>query len=302
MFVNSFCLLYLLLISHQPMFHKFQHYSFQHGFSALQEYASNWILSVLFCCYRSAQKLQERVNKYGHGIIRSNFFAADRILGIPGSTISAKEVLLGQGHEELQSLPLLVFSLIQSDPLRPNHGDFNPSLDARSAASTNMSNMTPDAIARCIAPRIELWSCVEETQEATSYGVGMNMKDIQNGMLSHFENVSKNELPILFVDTPSSIILYDCQNLFHQTHPSVAIIEDLPATLKKAKTNALKSYRVTPQVYSSFSKHVRMVTPTSDQLTDYLIEDSITSTTHHSFGEWCAIISDILYSETTFYK
>lgn len=281
------------------MFHKFQHYSLQYGFHTLHEYASNWIINVLLCCYKSAQKLQDRVHKYGHGIIRGNFFAADRILGIQGSTISAKEVLLAQGHEELQSLPLLVYSLIQCDPLRPNHCDFNPSLDARAAASANMGIMTPDVIARCIAPRIELWSNGNETLEATSYGVGMNMKDIQNAITSYFENSAMNEFPILFVDTPSNILLYDCQSLSHQKYCAGAIIEDLPAALNNTKVDALKSYRVPPPVYSSFSKqHDTPVTTMSNRLADCLIEDSVLSTHRQSFGEWCTAISDILYSET----
>lgn len=276
------------------MFHKFQHYSLQHGFLSLHEYASNWILNVLLCCYKSAQKQQERVNKYGHGIIRGDFFAADRILGIQGSTMSKKEVLLAQGHEELQSLPLLVFSLIQCDPLRPNDRDFNPSLDARSAASANMSNMTPDVIARCIAPRIELWS---SDVEGISYGVGMNTGDIHNTILSHFETHSTNEFPILFVDTPSNIILDDCQNFGGQKCHTDTKMEDLPPALNQAKFDALKSYRVTPPVYSSFSKHDSPATPVSDRLADCLVEDSVSSVTHMPFGEWCNAISDVLYSE-----
>jgi hypothetical protein len=157
--------------------------------------------------------------------------------------------------------------------------------------------MPPDVIARCIAPRIELWSSGKETLEAISYGVGMNMKDIQNAILSQFDNDAMNELPILFVDTPSNIILYDCHNLCHQRYRTVAIIEELPAALNKAKADALKSYRVPPQVYSYFSKHDPTVTPVPVRLTDCFVEDSVSSITNHSFSEWCNTLSDVLYSE-----
>lgn len=282
------------------MFHKFQQYSLAHGPHMVQEYATSWALNILLCCYKSAQKLQKKISQYGNGLARGNFFAADRLLGIQGSTISAKEVLLAQGHEEFQSFPLLVFSLIQCDALRPNDGEYNPSLDARAAAAANMSNMTPDVIARCIAPRLEVWTIEKDTLKVISDGVSMNMKDIQNTAYNHMEgsNPKDNFVQVLFVDTPSNVIVCDCQILLHQK--GLGIVEDLSTVLDAPKAESLNSYRVPPPLYSSFE---RKCNPASigafDRLKDAMIEDSLTSLTHQSFHDWCTTVAEILQGETS---
>jgi hypothetical protein len=268
----------------------------------VQEHATDWMLNVLLCCYKSAQQLYGKIQKYGDGILCTKFFAADRLLGIQGSSISARDVLLAQGHEELQSLPLLVFSLIQCDALRPNHGEFNPSSDARAAASANMSNMSPDVLSRCIAPRLELWSSGKDTSNATFEVVNMNMNHIRESIHSHIENTGDmnpnkdGSMSMLLIDTPSNLIIYDCKGLLYHDGQECRF-DDLPAAILKAKADALKSYRVPPPVFSS--NLTSTMHHAVESLRDFLIEDSVTSLSHESYEEWCSTIAEILLDETS---
>lgn len=145
------------------LFHKLSLSAMQDGLEEAHHVAQDWLLSTLLCAYRSAEAYHERIKiEKEHGITRSRkcFYPSERLVGHKGGELTDRDILLAQGHDRLSSLPLLVFSLLQCDALRPNdvESSFYPTHDARTAAAANMANMTPGALARSIAPRLEVWS------------------------------------------------------------------------------------------------------------------------------------------------
>jgi hypothetical protein len=88
----------------------------------------------------------------------SGFVVCERLLDEEGGDLEEEEVLMGQGHSKIGVVPLLMFAIMQSDALRPSDGTFQPSMDARLCASTQMASMTPKALAKTFAPSLSLWS------------------------------------------------------------------------------------------------------------------------------------------------
>ncbi len=267
-----------------------------------ENFAMNWLLSTLLCCYNSAENLQKKIQSYGNSVSEETLFASDRLLDFPGSTKSRKEILLAQGHEELQHLPLLTYALIQCDALRSSHGDFKPSLDARAAAAANMSNMTPDTLARCIAPRIEFWISGKSSQAPLIETVNMSLEEVRYAIVDQVgthDDLNPNEeyngpVPIIFVDSPSGVLFYDCRDLC-RLRPSKR--EDIPPSLIESKNEALKSYRVSPPFFSLVGEENINSHEGIKVLEDAMVEDSFTSSKQEPYGKWCTILAEILFSE-----
>jgi len=252
-------------------------------------------------CYESAQKLQQRIERYGDGISHEHFYPHDRLINPDGSKKHKRDALLAQGHEVFQHLPLLIFSLIQCDALRPNDGDFNPSLDARAAAAANMSNMTSSVIVRCIAPRIEFWLSGQETGEALYESVNMNISDIRYCIVDQIGTLDGEEyhgtLPLLFIDAPYNTFIYDCRDIC-KLRPATE--DDLPGSLLKTRTEAVESYRAPPPTFDSVHSDGHTTAQTAFScFNDILVEDSVTSTKHESLQEWCTILAEILLFQIT---
>ena len=208
-----------------------------------------------------------------------------------------KDVLLAQGHDELHSLTLLIFCLIQSDAFRLKAGSFNPSIDARCAAAASMSNMSPSALTRCIAPRLELWVSGENTSGPLHENFGMNMIELRNLLDESFgfhkdtdtTDLEKLERPLLFLDTPRQILIYDCHDFCGM--PPIQSLNDIPKKLKISIELAKQSYRVPPPVsIVSNDKGVFV-----NHLFDALIEDSLASESSQTYDDWTTEIAEILY-------
>ena len=90
--------------------------------------------------------------------VTSGFVACERLLDEEGGDLEEEEVLMGQGHSKIGVVPLLLFAIMQCDALRPSDGTFQPSMDARLCAITQMASMTPKALAKTFAPSLSLWS------------------------------------------------------------------------------------------------------------------------------------------------
>lgn len=261
----------------------------------------NWLLSTLLYCYESAINTQKKIEKYGLNISET-FFPGDRLLDYRGSQKSRKEILLARGHDEIQHLPLLTFALIQCDALRPNSGDYNPSIDARAAAAANMGNMTPDVLARRLAPRIEFWISGKNSTEPLIENVKMSLDEVRYTIANEIDSYDgKREefigpLPILFLDTPCSILIYDCQDM---CKVRTIAEDDLPPSLIESRDCALKSYRVQPPFFSTTGNSSIPFIDAFNLLSDCMVEDSLTSSKHESYEKWCTVIAEILFSEIT---
>jgi len=264
------------------LFHKLTIASLQDGLIQTHEIGQEWLQSLMSCVYRSAQE-EEQLQKeqISRGLDNMNpvFFPQERLLGRNGE-LSAQDVLLGQGHERLSTVPLVVFALLQCDALRPNMGTFHPSMDARSAASAQMYSMLPSVLARCIAPRLELW----DDDEVIVEDLDLNLEAVGLSLMEHRQTGSGNF--VLFVDTPREIVVCDSRHVQsisgdESTTSSVVIGKGLERCIEIA----VGSYRVPPPVVYELNLAETSLSPLA-RIKDVLVEDSQTVQGLQNFEQW----------------
>jgi len=251
------------------LFHKLTMTLLRDGLSMAQTIGEDWLKSLLVCVYHSAEIEENRQrNQAEHGLseqcqsnenghTRLTFYANERLLDREGE-LSAEDVLLAQGHELLKALPLIVYSLLQCDAIRPSSlsEGFCPSMDARCAAGGQMSSMLPRALASCIGPRLQLWSCSE--------GLILDMIDLQmlaiQIAVEEFGNdprtgKTRTDL-VLFLDAPDCIVVCTAQYFSNNQKPprtrkkKTAIGPDL----QKSIDAAVRSHRSAPIVIYDFGE------------------------------------------------
>ncbi len=249
-------------------------------------------------CYRSAEKQKKTADKYGSdGFSDSmSFYPADRLLHVKGGQMGDNEILLGQGHEKLQVVPLLIYCLIQCDALRPIQGTFRPSIDARVAAAANMGNMSPSALSRCIAPRIELWTSGADAKEPVCSSMGMSLNDIKFTVIdlsvSFMESPSQSTpKPVLLLDSPREVAIYDC-SVFVGAEMRVKQ-KEIPNKLRKAAHEAKESYRVRPFSAATNEAHLTSPLEVGHHFRDALVEDS--SISGQTYDQWLTLIAEVLH-------
>ena len=241
-------------------------------------------MNVLLACYRSAEDVKQKIDKYGGDAYHpENFeFYPKHLLINDNSEFTKNEIVLGQGHHEIQHLPLLLYCLIQCDGLRPCSGSFNPSVDARCAALVSMSSMSPSALSRCIAPRLELWKGGIDTKEASVDFLNLNLKDIIYDIDSRI-----GDSALLFLDSPRQLILYDCIGIGAKN--GLESENDIPERLGVAMMEALESYRVPPSHIIALGDDNLVMA----HLQDALIEDSTLQ--GQTYQGWLDQISGLLH-------
>jgi len=286
-------------------FHSLYASSLRGGIRNVRPIAQNWLLNVLLSTYKSADEQYKVMQKYGYngGHVVESFYPSDRLLNVSGGQLSNKEKLLAQGHSQLQMLPLLIFSLIQCDALRPRRDSFEPSIDSRSAASANMGNMSPSSISRCISPRLELWISGLGNKGPSFDSVGTSMDDIRFAVIDQVGLHEKTEeapdastpRPLLLLDSPRQVLIYDCYE-FCRLQSGIKD-EDVPMDLKISAKMAKQSYRVPPLVKSSAGSKDIQLADADSHLKDALIEDSRLSETNQTYKEWLNLLAEVLFSE-----
>ena len=238
------------------------------------------MLSILLACYHSAQDFKQKQDKYGstyYGQI--DFHSSQRLINDHDKS-NNNEILLAQGHDQLQLIPLLIFCLLQCDALRPSTRNFLPSLDSRCAALVNMRNMSPSVLSRCIAPRLELWNGGKSTKEATIEFLNLNLKDILDEV--HYR---ATEGALLFLDSPRQIVIYDCVGI--GANQMLESSNQLPERLKVAVEDSKKSYRVEPSYTVVIPEEKN-----SEIIQDALVEDS--KLQGQSYHDWLNHIAELL--------
>ena len=302
------------------LFHKLSISALQDGLEEAQHVAQDWLLSTLLCAYRSAEAYYERIKiEDEHGMTRSRkyFYPSERLIGRKGGDLTDREILLAQGHDRLSSLPLLVFSLLQCDALRPSDGEssFCPAGDARIAAGANMANMTPGALARSVAPRLEVWleDSSETSKEPLVENINMNLEALR---LTHFDldddaQGTSNAAPILFLDSPRQILLCSCNDIIGRIDSSGVTGRNtsggkikIGGALRQALQETINSYRVPPPVLcclgdSSCIDPGLLLNEAVLHLQDALVEDSLTSLSKENFERWCTEVASLLHSEVS---
>jgi hypothetical protein len=268
--------------------HKFTTSVLTEGIIETQRIGRDWLKFILICVYRSAEEaLKKEQQNSDHGLSpEGTFFAADRLLN-SGSSLSRDDILLAQGHATLQVLPLVVWCLLQCDAIRPSSGAFRPTLDVRSAALSQMTCMAPHVLARCLAPRIELWQSGNDIHEPILSKMGLSFMDLEVHVKDHQQADSNL---ILFFDSPYGILVCDGRHVSPTeiTEP-VIIGEALVLSIQQA----VDSYRTPPSITWALD----VTTSIHHLLVDYLMEDSRTYDEGKNFQAWKQDIAESIFQE-----
>lgn len=270
----------------QNLYHHFYEHGLQNGLTSIEKFATDWLISALLSCYKSAEL--EDVMQRKFGVRTSDRVLSERLLSGSNSHLSDEEILLAQGHNEFQILPLLVYCLIQCDALRPSQGSYCPSYDSRAAAISSMRIMSPDCLSRCIAPRLDLWFDNKSADgiESIFESVNMSMIDLRQTVDEHL--ISNSSVPFLLIDCPYFVGILNCQEWVNSESSSTSN-SFVPSALIRAAEDARNSYRVAP---TFFQPHDSL--SSSSFLEDMMIEDSLTNTLL-TFNEWKHKVSDIVF-------
>lgn len=304
------------------LFHKIALASFQDGLAEAAEMAQQWLQLLLVCVYRSAQeqlKVERQHEENGVQVSKNDkahryFYPGERLLNLEGE-LSAEDVLLAQGHERLRPVVLMVYLLLQCDPLRlsPRGLMYRPSFDLRSAALSQMTSMTPSTLTRCIAPRLQLWESGYAATEPILDVVELRSEAVQSAVLEYSSNSSKKGAPglILFLDTPDQIVVMDARYVntdFSSTASSSSSNPSSPTSspksgqkakplvigegLKQAIEDAANSYRTRPTIVYELDQSETSGERTFLRLVDCLIEDTPNvASGSENFADWKAMIA-----------
>jgi hypothetical protein len=273
------------------LYHKIAMDAYMDGLVSAQKTAEAWLQSFMICVYMSAQleqaKLEEMVKKYHTpSKMESTFIGRDRLLDQEGD-MEVEDVLLGQGHPKTAVIPLLVYSLMQCDALRPSGGNFQPSMDARACAMTQMASMKPSVLAKSIAPSMVLWSVKDD--EAIMESLPLSKIGILNCLEGSTNSVDDGNTMIL-VDTPREVMLYRTERLSSSnvTKGNTRVIKVGPR-LESTLYACADGLRTTPSRWvdvESFLNGGEFTETSSRVFNSMLLEDKPTASGIQDFEAW----------------
>lgn len=298
------------------LFHKIALASVQDGIVEAANMARQWVQLLMACVYRSAYanlKLERENAAAGIEPNKSDqthryFYPGERLLHLEGE-LSTDDVLLAQGHDRLRPVVLMVYLLLQSDPLRLSEGGqyYRPSFDYRSVLLSRMTSMTPCTLTRCIAPRLQLWESGANVHEPILEVIDLRSDAVQSAVLECSSNSSTSQDAglILFLDTPEKIVVMDARyvnsdyssangngtsNSPRQRKKSSPLV--IGEGLKHAIEDAASSYRTRPDIVYQLDQSETSGEYTLLSLLDCLLEDTPHAASGcESFMEWKAMIA-----------
>lgn len=238
--------------------------------------AKQWTQLLLTSLYRSAEDEFERqkANKE-RGVETMDwegryFVPSERLLHLDGE-LSTSSVLLGAGHERLRRIVLMVYLLLQSDPLRVSS---EWSMDERWAMTSLMMSASPSVLTRTIAPRLQLW---ESGGNVPILDVlDLRSEAVQTAILEHSRNGNSHAPPglILLLDTPREIVAMDAR--FVNSDSKVKSMPGLSAgqSLVQAMEDTATSYRTRPRLVYELDQASTSGEQTLTRLLDCLVEDT----------------------------
>ena len=257
--------------------HKLAISALTQGVTETQDIGTKWLQSLMECAYTSAEDChahQEEQSERGYATNGDNslFYANDRLLGRDGSSMTEDDILLGQGHERLKSIPLMIWALLQSDAFRPSFGTFRPTADARCVCLLQLASMPPAMVARVVAPPLELWDDREAIVE-----MDLNLENVKLHVSEHQQS---GEPLLLFLHSPSLLIVCDSRHLVpnNNVKTNAAIGPCLQLTIDAA----IQSYANPPPILYALD----MSTSTTILWKDILLEDTISVMTGQNFKAW----------------
>ena len=257
--------------------HKLATSALTQGVTETQDIGTKWLQSLLECAYKSAEQCHAHQKEQAERGYASNgdnslFYANDRLLGRDGSSLTEDGILLGQGHERLKSIPLMIWALLQSDAFRPSFGTFRPTADARCACLMQLASMSPAMVARAVAPPLELWDDRESIVE-----MELSLEKVKLNVLEHQQS---GEPLLLFLDSPSLLMVCDSRHLVPNDNVKTNAV--IGPTLQVAIDAAIKSYVDPPPILYALD----MSASTAILWNDMLLEDAISIMSGDNFEGW----------------
>ena len=293
------------------LFHKLAIASFQEGLLEAPIIAQSWLQSLLACAYHSAEEqalLETEEAEKGIGDEQKStsryFVASERLLDRDGA-LPAEDVLLAQGHKKLAPIPLMVFLLLQSDPLRP---DPTVSLDLRVAALWQMASMLPTNLARAIAPRLQLWASGngDNAEEPILDIIDLSSTAVQDAVMEYIQQQKVSHGILLFLDSPDQILVMDARRIVSDqvapvveqpkrssswfgggssSHKRDAEQYTIGVALEQAIQEAAESYRTRPIIQYALKDDSLL-----SRLADVLVEDAPMGEAEN-FAAWRQLIA-----------
>jgi len=182
-----------------------------------------------------------------------------------------------------------------------------------------MANMTPGALARSIAPRLEVWleDSSDKSKEPIVENLNMNLESLR---LAHadLDDDARGmpSVPIILLDSPRQIMVCTCNDIMSRIDGSDNIRSSplertkMGDALRRALEETIQSYRVPPPVLCCLGDSKEGGTGTRGHtdpsfmlneavlhLQDVLVEDSLTSLSKENFERWCTEVASLLHSE-----
>jgi len=184
--------------------------------------------------------------------------------------------------------------------------------------------MNPGTLARCVAPRLELWLSGKRCKAPIVDSINMSMESLKLTIAEHMQSSSSSlsypnqaeeeesgmPVPLLLVDSPQQIMVYNCLHLYsdmnddddndyRERHMDITV----GSALRKAVDAAARSYHVTPPIFYILDLNETETNDASLQpflrVQDALVEDSLTSDDFQNFEQWGTDIAELLFEELT---
>lgn len=235
----------------------------------------------------------------------TNFVAGNRLLDEDGGKLDDEEILMGGGHFKAGIVPLLVYSIMQSDGLRPSSDKvYQPSMDARLCAIAQMGSMTPKALAKSIAPSLSLWSIKDD--EPIIETLPLSLDGISNA-IKELGDLLDEEDGVLLLESPLQISLFrvsDLKNINAKDEDGDAADTDekqlesieIGSELEFAILAGLNGFRTSPWHKLHNSDGAGGVVNLDDiqVFLSFLLEDNPTATGDNDFNEWKSKIANLV--------
>jgi len=267
------------------MFNKLLIAGIEQGLREANMLARDWLVTSLQSIYRSAEAEEVKVFAGETTVNKSSLKRSQRngrepldfkarLMNRAGSELSDRDILLAQGHNTLSALPLLIYSLMNCDALRPSEGAFQPSVNARLAAAVSLTSMDPAALVKMLVPRLELWN--------SAFAQGPAVDRVSLGNYSCLEVIAAvddkvNSEALLLMDSPRGIVVYFVNTM------GTCDVHELGKDLERELLSTASEYRCSPGTWC-----VRAGGDEGWRLTDGLVEDSSVG---GGYSDWCDGVS-----------
>jgi hypothetical protein len=275
------------------------------GFHEAQSSAELWLKAFMVRVYESAKAKKAMLEEDAKNGNNDKFAIGDRLLDENEGSLEDVDILLGQGHFKTLFVPLLTYSVMQSDALRPCGRGSWPSMDSRLCAISQMASMTPRASTTTLAPSLSLWSLKDDQTIVDSLPLS------KEGILEVLEEIGEEatENTVLLLESTQGVLVFSTDDLeedqqrksSHTKRERMTIGQDLQSTI----ADALSGYRTLPpqsNVLGSFlenngKKDLNDFRVPPSVLRSMLLEDMPTASGDKNFTAWKSRIAEIIRKE-----